>query len=144
MCGDYGQFEGDYDGDSTMLGGPVSLRARKEYECAACQGLIPAGAYHTRLSWQEDRSVYSMRMHLQCRDICHEMGWYEMGIVVGEAENDEEKGEEWLAHRRSLYEWAAGGRYTYGLTWTQEEIDAANARAKRSTDLFGDEKESGE
>jgi hypothetical protein len=110
MCGEIGEFGGDYeDGGRTFA--PTTQRARREYACAACGGGIAAGGYYARYSFVEDGRADSLRMHIQCRDFCREYGLIGFDVLSEEALNNEELGEGWLDHRRALYEWATGGAY---------------------------------
>ena len=127
MCGDY-SYEGDYDGDWTMLTSrTVRLKARTQ--CDACYGWIEAGSYHGTEAVKHDNRVQTYRWHLQCRDVMSQMGWWGERVIVDMAQewdDDAPHGPSWLEHHRAVAVWASGGAYERERA--QDEIDGGDAR----------------
>lgn len=109
MCGSFDAPDYETEGACKLLDAET-VRARKQHQCDACCGTIPAGAYHGRRPFIGEDGKGHFRFHLQCRDVCAKLGWYGTDVVTDLAD-DNERGPEWVAHHRAVAVWAGGGEY---------------------------------
>lgn len=111
MCGEFSVDLGS-DGQFTILR-METIKSRKEYICDACFGRIAKGSYHARIPHVFDGRPDAWRFHLQCRNVADDAGWYSSGIV-NQFREDDERGDEWVAHQVAVAEWATGLPYKRG------------------------------
>jgi hypothetical protein len=121
MCGSYDVEPPDDPGGAVY--GTATIRADKRLQCDGCAGWIEPGAYCSEVLCEElpeslededdedhEPTESSFYLHLQCRNVCEEIGYYG-GDVIQNLEHDEEKGWDWVQHFRAVAVWAAGGVY---------------------------------